>query len=103
MTKAQFGKRIRLIQNFISEQETLGVLIKQLTDEMSIITMGDWLLDTVIDMIREDLQIQDDDLLYWWLWEDVDKVIYVNDKEVSVRTPEELYDYIVSCHREASR
>lgn len=34
------------------------------------------------------------DLINWWLYEDVDKVLYYKDKEISVKTIDELYDYI---------
>lgn len=34
----------------------------------------------------------------WWLWEDVEKVVWVGDedkqREISVRTVEELYDFL---------
>ena len=70
MTKEQFIKRMNLIQNFQSEQQTLSVLIDKITEGYN-------------------------DILAWWLYEDVDKVIYDKDKEISVRTLEELYDYII--------
>ena len=34
------------------------------------------------------------DLINWWLYEDVEKVLRYKDKEISVRTIDELYDYI---------
>ena len=93
MTKEQFIKRMNLIQNFQSEQQTLSVLIDKITDGYSIVTIGDYLVDEIINMIEEDLGYND--ILAWWLYEDVDKVIYDKDKEISVRTLEELYDYII--------
>lgn len=96
MTKEQFIKRINLIQNFQSEQETLSVLINKITDGYSVVTIGDYLIDEIINMINETMNIEDKDLIFWWLYENVDKVIYLNDDtEISVRTVEELYDYIV--------
>ena len=85
-----------LIQNFHSEQDTLSVLISKLSDGYSVATMGNYLVDSLIDMIEDDLGILKDDWLTWWLYEDVDKVIYDGDKEISVKTLEELYDYIVN-------
>lgn len=93
MTKEQFIKRMNLIQNFQSEQQTLSVLIDKITDGYSIVTIGDYLVDEIINMIEEDLGYND--ILAWWLYEDVDKVIYDNEKEISVRTLEELYDYMI--------
>lgn len=93
MTKDQFIKRMSLIQNFHSEQQTLSVLIDKLTDGYNVITIGDYLVDEMINMIEEDLGYKD--ILGWWLYEDVNKIIYYEGKEISVRTLEELYDYIV--------
>lgn len=95
MTKEKFVKRMSLIQNFHSEQETLAVLINKITNGYSVVTMGDYLVNELIDIIEDDLGIDKyDDLLVWWLYEDVDKVIYDGDKEISIRTLEEFYDYI---------
>ena len=96
LSKELFIKRMSLIQNFHSEQETLSVLIEKVIDGWAVITMGNYLVDTIVEMLNEALNIKDENLLFWWLYEDVDKVIYDGDKEISVRTLEELYDYIVS-------
>lgn len=93
MTKEQFIKRMNLIQNFHSEQQTLSVLIDKITDGYSIVTIGNYLVSEMINMIEEDLDYRD--ILGWWLYEDVEKVIYDKDKEISVRTLEELYDYLI--------
>ena len=85
-----------LIQNFHSEQETLSVLIEKIIDGWAIVTMGEYLVNEMIDMINESLNMEDKDLLYWWLYEDVKKIIYYDDKEINVETLEELYDYIIS-------
>ena len=93
MTKEQFINRMSLIQNFQSEQETLQVLIDKITDGYNVVTIGNYLVSEMINMIEEDLDYRD--ILGWWLYEDVEKVIYDKDKEISVRTLEELYDYII--------
>ena len=95
MTKEQFIKRMSLIQNFRSEQDTLSVLINKISDGYPIVTIGDYLVNELMDTISEDLHIEDD-LLSWWLYEDVEKVLYDNETEISVRTLEELYDYIIT-------
>lgn len=98
MTKDKFIKRIKLIQNFHSEQETLGALINKVTDGFCVVDFGDTLVTEIINMINEDLKIEDKYLIDWWLYEDVDKIIYEGDDcEVgtNVETVEQLYDYIV--------
>ena len=95
MTKEQFIKRMSLIQNFHSEQNTLNVLIDKLTDGYSVVNMGEYILQELIDMIEEDLGYED--MLNWWLFEDVEKVIYDNNDNIkySVKTLDELYDFMV--------
>jgi hypothetical protein len=100
MTKEQFVNRIGLIQNFNSKQEVLSDLIDKITDGYGIVEFGDDLANEIIDMISEDMGIAEgDDLIEWWLYEDVDKIVYEtkNDKEIKieVETAEQLYDYIV--------
>lgn len=96
LSKELFIKRMSLIQNFHSEQETLSVLIEKIIDGWAIVTMGEYLIDEMIDMINESLNMEDKDLLCWWLYEDVKKVIYYEEEEIGVGTLEELYDYIIS-------
>ena len=76
VTKEQFNKRMELIQNFHSEQETLQVLIDKLTDGYSVVDMGNYLVEELVNIITEELHIKDKDLLFWWLYEDVEKIIY---------------------------
>jgi hypothetical protein len=94
MTKKQFIKRVGLIQNYHSEQDTLQVVIDKLTDGYCVVTMGEYIIQDMITMIEEDLGYSD--ILGWWLYEDVNKVIWDKDgTEYSVRTLDELYDYMV--------
>ena len=95
MTKEQFIKKMSLIQNFHSEQETLSTLINKLTNGFSVVTIGNYLITEIIDNINQDLEIEDKGLIEWWLYEDVDKVIYFKDSSFSVRSLEELYEFII--------
>lgn len=97
IAKELFIKRMQLIQNFHSEQDTLNVLIDKLTDGFPVVTMGGYLVREILNTLNDDLGLsKENDILDWWLYEDVEKVIYYNDEEISVRTLEELYDYIIS-------
>ncbi len=95
MTKQQFIKYMSLIQNFHSEQQTLQTLIDKISDGYSVVTMGDYLVNGMIDLITEILGCEDKGLLSWWLYEDVEKIIYDNGKPISVKNLEELYEYII--------
>jgi len=100
MSRENFIKRMQLIQNFESEKDTLSVMIEKIIDGYAVVTIGNYLINEIIDMINEDFGLEDKELLSWWLYEDVDKVIYIGqhgEEMVSVRTLEELYDYILEC------
>ncbi len=45
------------------------------------------------DLLKEVME-DESDMISWWLYEDVEKVIWQNGKEISVRTLDELYDYL---------
>ena len=95
MTKELFVKRLQLIQNFRSQQETIGKFMEKFIDGWAIVTFGDYLIDEIIEMIIEAMKIEDKELISWWLYEDVEKIIYFNKAEIDVGTPEKLYDYII--------
>lgn len=96
MTKEQFVKRMGLIQNFASEQETLGVMIDKITDGYAVVTIGDYLIREIINMMEEELNCFD--MIEWWLYEDVEKIIYNMDGTVlaDVTEIENLYKYMLS-------
>jgi hypothetical protein len=97
MTKELFIKRMSLIQNWESEMETLSVLGEKIFDGFYIPKIGGYLINTIIDMINESLHIEDKELLSWWLYEDVEKIIYTGEYgeiAISIKTLDELYDYI---------
>ena len=99
MTKENFIKRMYLIQKFHSEQDILSTLIDKISCGYTVVTIGSYLVEEMLDMINESLNIEDKELLSWWLYEDVDKVIYDKGKEISVGTLDELYDYIISVNK----
>ena len=85
-----------LVQNFLSEQKTLEALIDKISDGYSVVTIGNYLINEMIDMIEESLSYKD--ILEWWLFEDVEKKIYdSNGNEIAdVTKLEDLYDYMVN-------
>lgn len=94
MKKEIFIKRMTAILDFSKKQEDLNDAIDKFTDGGAIVTIGDSIIKELLDSIKEAMKIEDSDLLSWWLWEDVEKVIYCENKEFKVQTLEELYDYI---------
>lgn len=99
MTKEQFVKRIALIQNFHSQQQTLSAIMNKICDGFPVVTIGDYLIVELIDTINEALRIVNKNLLEWWLYEDSEKIIYVDDKPIPVRTVGELWDYLTNAYK----
>mgnify|MGYP001022104901 CR=1 FL=1 len=94
INKEQFIKSMSQIQNLHSQQNTLNKLIDKLTDGFSVVNIGNYVVEELINMININLELKDTNLLDWWLYEDVFKIIYVDDKPVKVETLDELWDYI---------
>lgn len=89
---------VKLINNDIefhktidSLEEVIGLSIYESTIHKYYWTTFETLLETFFN--EDGLE-----LIYWWLYEDVDKTIYdSNDKPITkLETPEDLYNYLTS-------
>lgn len=91
MSKEKFIETLLEYQNFLDVSDRLVGLGVDLT-EGPIATTIDTLLDSWIDSITGEAG---SDLIYWWLFEDVTKEIYEDDKVIAtLDTAENLYDYM---------
>lgn len=79
----------------MSEQETLGALMSKLSDGSHVVSFGDYIIDEIVNLLNINMGIKDDELLFWWLFEGVEKVIWVCDEKIEVKTLDQLYDYII--------
>lgn len=99
MTKENFIKRMKLIQDFHNKKENMIDFFNKVIEENDCyIPLGDNLTNEMLQMISENMNIKDD-LLEWWLYEPVEKIIYYKDEEISVKTLEELYDYLQTINK----
>lgn len=91
MSKEKFVETLLKYQNFLEVSDKLMNLGIDLTE--SPITMAiDTLLDSWIDSTTGEAG---SDLIYWWLFEDVTKEIYEDNKVVAtLDTAEDLYNYM---------
>lgn len=91
MSKEKFVETLLKYQNFLDVSDRLMDLGIDLA-EGPITTAIDTLLDSWIDSITGEAG---SDLIYWWLFEDVTKEIYKDDKVIAtLDTAEDLYDYM---------
>lgn len=91
MSKEKFVETLLKYQNFLDVSDRLMDLGIDLA-EGPITEAIDTLLDSWIDSITGEAG---SDLIYWWLFEDVTKEIYKDDKVIAtLDTAEDLYDYM---------
>jgi hypothetical protein len=91
MSKEKFVETLLKYQKFLEVSDQLMKLGIDLAEGPITMTV-DTLLDSWIDAITGEAG---SDLIYWWLFEDVTKEIYEDDKVVAVLdTLEDLYDYM---------
>lgn len=91
MSKEKFVETLLKYQNFLDVSDRLMDLGIDLA-EGPITEAIDTLLDSWIDSITGEAG---SDLIYWWLFEDVTKEIYKDDKVIAtLDTAENLYDYM---------
>ncbi len=90
MDKESFIKTINKYKQFIDTSDKLNDLGIDLCEGP--ITDS---IDAIFDAwLTEFLNEEDIDIIYWWLFEDVDKIIYDGDKKINVEKIEDLYNYL---------
>ena len=90
MNKEAFIKTINKYKQFIDASDKLNDLGIDLSEGP--ITDA---IDAIFDAwLAEFLNEEDIDIIYWWLFEDVDKIIYDGDEEINVEDIEDLYNYL---------
>jgi len=90
VNKEAFIKTINKYKQFIDASDKLNDLGIDLSEGP--ITDA---IDAIFDAwLAEFLNEEDIDIIYWWLFEDVDKIIYDGDEEINVEDIEDLYNYL---------
>lgn len=92
ISKKEFVKIIendRTYHAIIDKIEKCGILIYESEPHKCYYTLRDILLEQFFNS-------DGIDLIYWWLYEDVDKVITNNNSTIEINSAEDLYDYLVN-------
>ena len=89
----EFKEVMEIVKEFDKAQETLTkVLIKENT---GFVDFGFPLQGLIFRLLKEIFNIEDPDLLEWWLYEDVEKIIYYPDGlKYDLTNIKDLYYYI---------
>jgi hypothetical protein len=94
MKYKQFERLILAIQESDKERDNFNDALSPFNDGWTIITLGYNLTKAVINYL-EDVFNDKCNYIDWWLYEDVEKVIYENDKQIKVKTIRQLYDFLM--------
>ena len=95
MTKEQFVKQINLMQSFNAKVDQLNDFGINIVDT-PLFDIPAQMFDNFIDSACTD---EGADLVFWWMYEDVEKVIFEhdeegNEKKIPLETVYQLYEYL---------
>ena len=103
LTLEEFKKALEMIQKY--EQER-GVISKiMVKDSTGFIDFGIDILDELVKMLEKLMNDEKTQLISWWLWEDVNKIIYFKKENYNydVTTPEDLYYYLTKKYEKITK
>ena len=93
LNKEKFVEYIKYIISYNKELDKWVDILGYNVFESKLCTEAFNISDSLVRLISDNNE-EVIDLINWWLYEDVEKVLRYKDKEISVRTIDELYDYI---------
>ena len=94
ISKATFVKTLQNIQKHLSEEEAFSDSIAKYFSCYPPVRERDYALTAIFQVLKE--IIDPYDYVLWWLFEDVEKKVWIDDKELDVSTPEKLYDFLTN-------
>ena len=98
INKKQFCSCLNEISAYYKRLNKFCSSIEEFSDGYFNLNIGDSLVSNLIDLLADLTNSQENDEygndIMWWLFEDVPKVIYIDDVSYDVSTPELLYDFL---------
>lgn len=89
---------INVINNIRKQEKRVDKFSKALSticDGHPVFDTNNLYLKSLLDVLKATFDDQDD-YITWWLWEDVEKKVWLEDQtEIDLSTPEQLYDFLV--------
>lgn len=96
LSKEKFIEYLTAITKYNEEADKLSDFFEANLFESPLFTKATNLTNIVISYLS-DVNEYIEDLINWWLYEDVDKLIFLSDgTTIDVKTPDKLYDYIIN-------
>ena len=90
-----FKKIIETIQQFEKDNDDLSRIL--LKNNSGFVDYSFPLIDITLNLLNDVLKVEDRDLIGWWLYEKVEKIIYYNDKKIKYDLTDikDLYYYVL--------
>lgn len=88
---------VEALNNIRKQEDRIGKIENALEEIMMsspILDVDNLYLKSLLDILKYEFKDKED-YIDWWLWEDVEKIIYVDDKTIDVTAPEDLYDFLM--------
>lgn len=99
ISKEDFVSAIDAIEKYFKEIDEFSASMERYSGAGYYCTIGENLMNnymTLLENLVNDVEDETGEFtLEWWFFEDVEKIIYVDEQEIDVSTPELLYNYFV--------
>ena len=92
LSEENFVKAINELLALKNDEEELRKAFKKFDPDWNSISFGRY--ETLVVNILKDAIDDKYDYISWWLYEDVEKKVWSDDKEFILETPQQLYKYI---------
>lgn len=94
ISKESFCKVMGYIKEQQEIDEKVGQALELVCDNMIVYGTENGYLKALVKILKE---LFDDrsDIIEWWLYEDVEKNIYYDNKTINVETADKLYDFLI--------
>lgn len=95
MYRDNFCKLIGAIKKLQEDREILADGIEKVIDDYAIVTTGDETIKDIVEVLESETH-DESGLIEWWLYEDVEKNVWLEDgTKVDLKTAEQLYEYLM--------
>ena len=96
LKKETFVNALLNIKKQSERVDKFSSAIEAMSDGFIVFDSDNLYLSSLIKVLREVMNDKDD-FISWWLYEDVEKVIWLDDgTRIELNTAEDLYDYLLN-------
>ena len=92
ITLEKFKEIIETVKKFDEDNDKLSKIL--CTETTGFVDYHFKITNTICELLNEVFENEDPDLIDWWQWEDVPKIITWNDKQYNVESVEDLYYWL---------